>query len=201
MDECSPCLKSPDRFPFKTPRSSSQLIWNRRDDWTVTTEPPHQATIRTRCVLPPHAVPVQKAAATVSTDQHRSCSFFHTHHGRHDPADVDGVVPVHVVQPCVGLVLRADLQHVHTGLQNTRLILYRYRKTSVTLSFHLKVFVLHILGGLKYSFHTRSKDHGLDTRVIGVPINSSPESLWTYSSLWSSKGMYTASSATREAEV
>ena len=45
-----------------------------------------------------------------------------------------------------------------------------------------------------FNFHTWSKDHGLDTTFLAVPMNSSPESFWTYSSLWSSKGMYTVSS-------
>lgn len=46
-----------------------------------------------------------------------------THHGRHDPADVDGVSSVQVVHPPVLLVLRAHLEKVQARLQNTRLIL------------------------------------------------------------------------------
>lgn len=42
---------------------------------------------------------------------------------------------------------------------------------------------------------TWSNDHGRDTRLSAVPMNSSPESFWMYSSLWSSNGIYTVSSA------
>lgn len=47
----------------------------------------------------------------------------------------------------------------------------------------------------KIRFPTWSKDHGLDTGFMAVPINSNPESFWMYSCLWSSKGIYTVSSA------
>lgn len=50
------------------------------------------------------------------------------HHGRHDPADVDGVVSVQVVHSSVLLVPRADLEQIQAGLQNTGLILYRRRE-------------------------------------------------------------------------
>ena len=34
----------------------------------------------------------------------------YTHHGRHDPAEVDRVATVQVIHPSVVLVLRADLE-------------------------------------------------------------------------------------------
>lgn len=61
-----------------------------------------------------------------------NCAFnlnlLYTHHGRHNPADVDGVVSVQIVQSTVLLVLRADLEQIQAHLQNTRFILYRLRE-------------------------------------------------------------------------
>lgn len=51
-----------------------------------------------------------------------------THHGRHDPADVNGVASVQVVHSSVLLVLRADLEQIQTCLQHTKLILYKQRQ-------------------------------------------------------------------------
>lgn len=73
----------------------------------------------------------------------------------------------------------------------------------------IKVKTMHVFGGdisLSNTFWWKnkyikinispawSKDHGLATGFICVPIKSSPESLRTYSSLSSSNGMNTASS-------
>lgn len=52
----------------------------------------------------------------------------YTHHGRHNPADVDGVASLQVVHFSVLLVLGADLEQIQAGLQNIRLILHREEK-------------------------------------------------------------------------
>lgn len=52
----------------------------------------------------------------------------YTHHGRHNPADVDGVVSLQVVHFSVLVVLGADLEQIQAGLQNIRLILHREEK-------------------------------------------------------------------------
>lgn len=60
-----------------------------------------------------------------------------THHGGHDPADVDGVASVQVVFFFVPLVQRADLEQIQGSLQDTGLKLHRWRDRNelVTITF------------------------------------------------------------------
>lgn len=135
--------------------------------------------------------------------------YVHTHHGRNNSADVDRVVSFQIVLGSVHLVLWADLKQIQACLQNTRLILEEQKRAqivSVKLFAWIKVKTMHAFCSIislpnvfwwkkkKKNSPTWSKDHGLVTGFIWVPMNSSPESLRTYSSLSSSNGMKTASS-------
>lgn len=73
-----------------------------------------------------HAVPAGRSGKPVWAE----CLSYH---GGHHPAHVDGVASPQVVPLAVLLVLGTDLEQVHAGLQNARLILRTRRNEEETL--------------------------------------------------------------------